>query len=127
MIVGTTIASMMATESIRMVLSAAPTGPCGSRIFIAEPENGTATNGAAARRFHVIGYGDRMSQSLWRSVGRGGKVSQDENWCCQTGLNCRPLHYQWSALPLSYGSMPGTGESAPKGPYRRAVLATRPP
>jgi hypothetical protein len=26
-------------------------------------------------------------------------------WCCQTGLNCRPLHYQWSALPLSYGSM----------------------
>ena len=25
-------------------------------------------------------------------------------WCCQTGLNCRPLHYQWSALPLSYGS-----------------------
>jgi hypothetical protein len=33
-------------------------------------------------------------------------------WCCQTGLNCRPLHYQWSALPLSYGSMPGSGESA---------------
>ncbi len=23
------------------------------------------------------------------------------NECCQTGLNCRPLHYQWSALPLS--------------------------
>ena len=26
-------------------------------------------------------------------------------WCCQRGLNSRPLHYQWSALPLSYGSM----------------------
>ena len=39
-------------------------------------------------------------------------ISHRKNWCCQTGLNCRPLHYQWSALPLSYGSMPGIGESA---------------
>jgi hypothetical protein len=42
-----------------------------------------------------------------------------KNWCCQTGLNCRPLHYQWSALPLSYGSMPRylkKRESAPRGP-----------
>ena len=30
-----------------------------------------------------------------------------KNWCCRTGLNCRPLHYQWSALPLSYGSADG--------------------
>ena len=40
----------------------------------------------------------------------------EKNWCCQTGLNCRPLHYQWSALPLSYGSMPVSGESALKAP-----------
>src|ERR1700722_9491310 len=33
-IVGKTIASMIAIESIRMTLSAAATGPCGSRIFI---------------------------------------------------------------------------------------------
>jgi hypothetical protein len=26
------------------------------------------------------------------------------SWCCRTGLNCRPLPYQGSALPLSYGS-----------------------
>ena len=39
-------------------------------------------------------------------------------WCCQTGLNCRPLHYQWSALPLSYGSMLRTRESVQKDPYR---------
>ena len=26
-------------------------------------------------------------------------------WCCRTGLNCRPLPYQGSALPLSYGSI----------------------
>src|SRR6201992_1505609 len=28
-------------------------------------------------------------------------------WCCRTGLNCRPLPYQGSALPLSYGSIAG--------------------
>jgi hypothetical protein len=43
---------------------------------------------------------------------------REKNWCCQTGLNCRPLHYQWSALPLSYGSMLRTRESAQKDPYR---------
>jgi hypothetical protein len=50
-------------------------------------------------------------------------------WCCQMGLNHRPLHYQWSALPLSYGSMPGIArESAPKkAPTGGPVLATRPP
>src|SRR5258708_14939250 len=52
---GITIASMIASESIRMVLSAAPIGPCGSRIFIAAPENGTAINGAADRRFQRTG------------------------------------------------------------------------
>src|ERR1700753_2144464 len=50
-----------------------------------------------------------------------------EEWCCQTGLNCRPLHYQWSALPLSYGSMPRIRESARRAPTRRPILATRPP
>ena len=39
-----------------------------------------------------------------------------KEWCCQTGLNCRPLHYQWSALPLSYGSMPGIEGNRPKWP-----------
>src|ERR1700730_1410949 len=42
-----------------------------------------------------------------------------KNWCCQTGLNCRPLHYQWSALPLSYGSVPDAGISQ-KAPTGRA-------
>ena len=32
-------------------------------------------------------------------------------WCCRTGLNCRPLPYQGSALPLSYGSMPGNTQA----------------
>ena len=48
-------------------------------------------------------------------------------WCCRTGLNCRPLHYQWSALPLSYGSMPRIRESARRAPTRRPILATRTP
>ena len=28
----------------------------------------------------------------------------DFSWCCRRDSNSRPLHYQWSALPLSYGS-----------------------
>ena len=28
----------------------------------------------------------------------------DKFWCCRVGLNYRPLPYQGSALPLSYGS-----------------------
>ncbi len=32
-------------------------------------------------------------------------------WCCQRGSNSRPLPYQGSALPLSYGSAP-TGRAA---------------
>jgi hypothetical protein len=43
-----------------------------------------------------------------------------KEWCCQTGLNCRPLHYQWSALPLSYGSMPRIRESAQRASTERA-------
>src|ERR1700688_3392482 len=56
-------------------------------------------------------------------------LSREKDWCCQTGLNCRPLHYQWSALPLSYGSVPGGGNrpkssrkarrSLPQGPHLR--------
>ena len=48
-------------------------------------------------------------------------IVQGKSWCCQTGLNCRPLHYQWSALPLSYGSVPGIRGNRPKRlPARRA-------
>lgn len=49
----------------------------------------------------------------------------EEKWCCQTGLNCRPLHYQWSALPLSYGSKPKHGNRPFRGTVRRPILATR--
>ena len=50
-----------------------------------------------------------------------------KNWCCQTGLNCRPLHYQWSALPLSYGSVPWTTRIGQKGFIGGPILATRHP
>ncbi len=49
---------------------------------------------------------------------QSGLVVQ-EKWCCQTGLNCRPLHYQWSALPLSYGSKSGAGNHETMIPLRR--------
>jgi hypothetical protein len=48
-------------------------------------------------------------------------------WCCRGGLNSRPLPYQGSALPLSYGSMPAADEGATmKRPQRRPIIATRP-
>ncbi len=31
------------------------------------------------------------------------KYREINKWCRRTDSNCRPLHYQWSALPLSYG------------------------
>ena len=45
-------------------------------------------------------------------------VIEPREWCCQTGLNCRPLHYQWSALPLSYGSMCWDKNRPPQGAYQ---------
>src|SRR6266702_4527081 len=70
-----------------------------------------------------------MRRNVWRELGPRPKALEASlvsavdavrceirRWCCQTGLNCRPLHYQWSALPLSYGSMPGDPESALKAP-----------
>jgi hypothetical protein len=54
---------------------------------------------------------------------------EGSRWCCRGGLNSRPLPYQGSALPLSYGSMPGIAfseESAAMASHGRAVLATRP-
>jgi integrase len=39
------------------------------------------------------------------SVRRNGKEIQRDAWCCRGGLNSRPLPYQGSALPLSYGSI----------------------
>src|SRR6267154_3217765 len=63
-IVGRTIASMIAIESIRMVLSAAPIGPCGSRIFIAEPENEAADYGTAAPRFRRRNHMTRIDERL---------------------------------------------------------------
>src|SRR6185437_2836794 len=52
MMVGTTIASMMATESIRMVFSAAATGPCGSRIFIGAPLPARSDDITPKPRYH---------------------------------------------------------------------------
>ena len=34
------------------------------------------------------------------------------DWCCRTGLNCRPPPYQGGALPLSYGSLSLRGKGA---------------
>ncbi len=52
---------------------------------------------------------------------------KERHWCCRTGLNCRPLPYQGSALPLSYGSRRDTRNRPQGRDQARAVLATRSP
>jgi hypothetical protein len=42
------------------------------------------------------------------------------NWCCERGLNSRPHHYQWCALPLSYRSIFAGGKLCP-GPACIAI------
>ena len=44
-----------------------------------------------------------VMQHRW-SKKAAGVVTPSKGWCCWTGLNCRPLPYQGSALPLSYSS-----------------------
>jgi hypothetical protein len=46
-------------------------------------------------------------------------------WCCRGGLNSRPLPYQGSALPLSYGSRSRGAAFARPAALRRAETATR--
>jgi hypothetical protein len=38
-------------------------------------------------------------------VAEDKRTSDRGQWCCRKGLNFRPLPYQGSALPLSYGSI----------------------
>ena len=78
---------------------------------------------------HAFNSRRRLQTPIWTGEAprRECRLDRKESgWCCQTGLNCRPLHYQWSALPLSYGSMRQTQESAKKASARRPILATRP-
>jgi hypothetical protein len=35
-----------------------------------------------------------------RALARTRQIFQGRGWCCQTGLNCRPLHYQWRGHKL---------------------------
>ena len=53
----------------------------------------------------------------------GSRSRGTKSWCCRTGLNCRPLPYQGSALPLSYGSRSGETRQITAG--NGAILATR--
>ena len=70
---------------------------------------------------NLIGVGSRPSGRLVERknalhenalhVGLSGWLAPPQrSWCCRTGLNCRPLPYQGSALPLSYGSIRGRGK-----------------
>ena len=48
-------------------------------------------------------------------IRRRTRIVNKTGWCCWTGLNCRPLPYQGSALPLSYSSCLAALLRAPPG------------
>src|SRR5256885_7119678 len=80
------------------------------------------------QRFSIFLSRADYDASGWNAGRRQtANAESPKKWCCQTGLNCRPLHYQWSALPLSYGSVLRIPDSAKKAATRRPILATRPP
>ena len=74
----------------------------------------------------ILHVGQPASTSVSMGLQQGASIV----WCCRTGLNCGPLPYQGSALPLSYGSMPrgeirigqkapASGRFLPQGPRMR--------
>ncbi len=50
------------------------------------------------RRFFVLAHASSAAR-VDRGKGPSGKPDKsfgiESEWCCQTGLNCRPLHYQF--------------------------------
>jgi hypothetical protein len=89
------------------------------------PQAAELPSGPSACRIDSSRHASLIRQAPRQPINKTQRFQLDK-WCCQTGLNCRPLHYQWSALPLSYGSVPA--ENRPKRPLQGGpILATRPP
>jgi hypothetical protein len=65
----------------------------GARSF----DQAAPSRGATGRRFGA-------SLPFPRRSGQKALFLRSFGWCCRGGLNSRPLPYQGSALPLSYGS-----------------------
>src|SRR4051812_44941632 len=75
--------------------------------------------------------GSENAQRLMNNPTHTGRRSDQDvaGWCCWTGLNCRPLPYQGSALPLSYSSKSAesraflTPYTDPRNPFRRVFVS----
>ena len=63
--------------------------------------------------------GAPMASGRPASVPLGPEARHRGNWCCRRDSNSRPLPYQGSALPLSYGS------ADPRNPYPRPSPGSR--
>src|SRR3954470_23389287 len=65
--------------------------PCGSAWI------GNLRMNSAVASVMIFWRSRPSARSSFHQGGRGNKNSE-EKWCCQTGLNCPPLHYQGSFL-----------------------------
>jgi hypothetical protein len=75
--------------------------PAPVRAAAARVKAGTATPKVIPKQHAAAGKTDSF---LAKETPRFSGCFSLENWCCRSGLNARPLPYQGSALPLSYGS-----------------------
>ena len=108
-----------------------------------EPDEGSIARGGwsiGALRDCVAGSGHCARRAVpgepCRRPGPSRRASSLRGkWCCWTGLNCRPHHYQWCALPLSYSSLrrlraehtqpTGQGQAAPRPKLRISAAHAR--
>ena len=111
--------------SVRRHLYAAVRSPCAT-LSRSGPRVPVGTR-SSLRPLHEGGDGNEQNSGVWCRENADSCILLKMEWCCQTGLNCRPLHYQWSALPLSYGSMCWDKNRPPEGPTKPADICHRPP
>lgn len=112
--------------SVRRHLYAAVRFPCAT-LSRSGPRVPVGTRSSLRPLRERRGERGEQNSGVWCRENADPCLLHEMKWCCQTGLNCRPLHYQWSALPLSYGSMCWDQNRPPKGPTKRPISATGPP
>ena len=108
-----------------------------SLLFLSRPRD-IYKNGSLAGRQAVLrlafsdpltytpeGCMERQKTSIHFKV-LGGLSGKNVRWCCRRDLNSRPLPYQGSALPLSYGSIGSVSGGHRRDPGRNASPECRP-
>src|SRR5688572_10411524 len=85
-IVGTTIASMIATEPVKMDFWATPTGPCGSSTPILQPDSTSAQATAATMRVAARESAFETGNQEWSSTDTKAPIQVESGRTYQTKI-----------------------------------------